>query len=334
MKIAKYLLRVVREQLLPYDFMHKSFQSNHDSLIRLIHDDSVPRSMIDIERVGKSLNVHTNIERLSSDPEFLRIMGIRSLGPLKIMAAKLSGTTRIRFDLSDGDHEYDAPHMLSFCSNRAHALLIPDSDFFSSYGYAKLRTEPVPAWENRTDIVLWRGSTTGRGLITDSNMQYDNQKLILRIRLCIALRNASHTNVKISNVTQSNDAERDKALLFAEGLMADHIPTMQWQRVRYAIDVDGNSNAWANLFQRLLLGCCILKIGSANGYKQWYYDKLVPWYHYVPVRPDLSDLRQQIDFCMSNPSISRLIAKQGRELAQSLLYQQELEKSVTLVNSI
>lgn len=59
---------------------------------------------------------------------------------------------------------------------------------------------------------------------------------------------------------------------------------------RFALDVDGNTNAWANLFQRLLLGCCVIKVASPFGYRQWYYDDLVPWVHYVPVRADMADL--------------------------------------------
>ena len=102
----------------------------------------------------------------------------------------------------------------------------------------------------------------------------------------------------------------------------------------FAIDIDGYTNAWSGLFVRLLMGCCVLKVESPTGHRQWYYPRMEAWRHYIPVAADLGDLQQQIDWCQSHEKECEQIANQGRELALSMhfktVYQQA---SADLVNS-
>jgi hypothetical protein len=87
--------------------------------------------------------------------------------------------------------------------------------------------------------------------------------------------------------------------------------------LKFAIDIDGNSNAWSNLFTRLVMGCCILKVASPSSYRQWYYSDLQPWTHYVPVKADLSDIVGQIAWCRSNLDECERIAARGQEFAMA-----------------
>ncbi len=85
-------------------------------------------------------------------------------------------------------------------------------------------------------------------------------------------------------------------------------------------------------FCRLLLGCCVLKIGSERGFRQWYYDDLVPWRHYVPVAADVSDLSEKIDWCRSHPDACETIADEGRTLALSMTFEREMARGVDAIN--
>ena len=107
------------------------------------------------------------------------------------------------------------------------------------------------------------------------------------------------------------------------GYVADFIPTHDWGGMKYAVDIDGFTNAWNNFMQRLKLGCCVLKVGSPMGYYQWYYHKLTPWEHYVPIRADLSDLATQIDWVKTNPDKAREIAANGQAVARALTFESE-----------
>lgn len=229
-------------------------------------------------------------------------------------------------DLSDG--EESGPGIVSGCSRDPGALLVPDCIFVASGGYRHARgvMRDPPAWESRADLVLWRGSTTGTGPITTPEMR--PQDLTGRVGMCLLLRGLPGVDVRLAGVVQSADPAGDRARLEAAGLCATSLSPWLWQTVRYAIDIDGNTNAWSNLFTRLLAGCCVLKVASAHGYRQWYYDRLLPWVHYVPVSADMADFAERIAWCRSHPGDCAGIARAGRALALSLTFQDEIARTV------
>ena len=50
--------------------------------------------------------------------------------------------------------------------------------------------------------------------------------------------------------------------------------------------------------------------------RDWIHDHLVPWEHYVPVKMDLSDLRQKFEWAESHPKDARRIAEAGTAFAR------------------
>lgn len=55
---------------------------------------------------------------------------------------------------------------------------------------------------------------------------------------------------------------------------------------KFVVDVDGN--AWSSRFRRLLSSNNVVL--KASMYPEWLSHLLVPWYHYVPIRADYSDI--------------------------------------------
>jgi len=102
------------------------------------------------------------------------------------------------------------------------------------------------------------------------------------------------------------------------------VPVHEFQKWRYQIDIDGNTNSWPGLFTKLLSGSTVLKVASPRGYRQWYYRKLVPWINFVPVASDLSNLVDRIRWLRANDDAAREIGRQGRILAESMDYESEL----------
>jgi hypothetical protein len=229
-------------------------------------------------------------------------------------------------DISDG--ERSGPGLLSFCSRNPRAILIPDHLFVSSRGYEDYRLlahSNRANWNARGDRIFWRGSTTGVGAISKDVLSVDDPDLLLRVRLCLRLRDTPGTDVKISAVTQSSNASRDRERLARAKILGDFISPIAWHTFKFAIDIDGNSNAWSNLFTRLIMGCCVLKVASALDYRQWYYGDLIAWTHYVPVKSDLSDLRDRIDWCRANLDECRQIAARGQAFAMARSYEAEID---------
>ena len=228
--------------------------------------------------------------------------------------------TEIVCDTSDGD--WPGFSEFAFASYDPAISLLPDPYFFRHKGYQEIRRLAALNtldWSARSDEIIWRGSVTGMGLSSlDPSLQH-HPGVVQRLRMatrCLPL------DVDFRFVPGGGGDKLDVVLKKA-GLIAERIPTETWLKHKFAIDIDGFSNAWDNLFHRLLMGCCVLKVGSNFGFKQWYYDQLEPFHHYVPVRADMSDLEEKIDWVRSHDNEAREIAANGQALANSLTWEKE-----------
>lgn len=267
------------------------------------------------------ININASNEGL--EPTFKRIFDLQSL------IKKFHASKNFKYgwiDINLGD--YAKTDGLAFCSNRKDQILIPDTDFISSYGYEDMRfhfrANPI-SWEQKREVLFWRGSSTG---ISPSGSWRDLQ----RVKLCkIALDcpNQALFDVGLSHLVQLDKiAEHEIKNL---GYLKDYKPIRLLNTFKYLIDVDGNSNAWSSLFLKLLSGSVVLKVESEGGYKQWYYDRLIPWQHYVPIKKDLSDLQDKLDWLKHNEQKARQIAKSSEDFAFQTLFESELSDSVDLI---
>jgi hypothetical protein len=239
-----------------------------------------------------------------------------------------------RADLGDCVHE--PGNVLGFCSNLPDSLLVPDRGFHASGGYARQRRQAAaaPAFADRDDAIVWRGSPTGFGLLANATMQPDDADLRQRVRMCLLLAQADGRLRVDARIVAGRGVPADVAAAYRRaGIAGDPIPERSWTARQFAIDVDGNANAFTNLFIRLLYGCCVIKVASPLGFRQWYYDRLEPWRHYVPVAVDLSDLVERIEWCRGHPDECRAIASAGRALALAMTPTEEIRRTVTVIGN-
>ena len=235
-------------------------------------------------------------------------------------------------ELNDGSAT-PSSHLL-FSGNCADAVLVPDPEFFNTNGYAMLRQklrEQRP-WHERNDQIVWRGATTGLGRPIDDDLDWHACDVRQRIRMCGILKSLSNIDAKIYRVVQVPNPEHLLETLKRAEIFGNHVNGLTWLDQKFAIDVDGNTNAWSNLFTRMLYGCCVIKIASPQKFRQWYYHRMVPWKHFVPVRADLADLVEQIDWCRSHPAECREIATASQELALSMTFDSETRYAVDVIN--
>ncbi len=263
----------------------------------------------------------------------LRDFGLASvfahrLRPLIYLASLIDRDLVAFADISDG-HE-QAPDFISFCSRDDLSILVPDSDFYAARGYDPFRVVARSGnanWVDRDDAIVWRGSTTGQGKIASSDMRPGDESLLQRTRMCLLLHDEPGVNVRFHKVVQSQDPKFDERRLGDAGLLGGYITPFAWRTQKFGLDCDGNSNTWSNLFIKLLFGCCVIKIGSRFGYRQWYYDDLHAWEHYVPVAADLTDLREKVAWCRSHDRECAEIAERGQAFAMGMTFDGEMRKA-------
>lgn len=86
---------------------------------------------------------------------------------------------------------------------------------------------------------------------------------------------------------------------------------------RYQIDIGGGGGtSWTGTLSKLLMPGLLFHHETLT--KDFFYDEMKPYVHYVPVKQDLSDLKEKFEWAESHPEEAQAIAKAGTELALRL----------------
>ena len=138
-----------------------------------------------------------------------------------------------------------------------------------------------------------------------------------RVHLCLSaksLRERNLVDTAISKVLH----EECRSEFQVMGILGEYIPFAQFVRHKYLIDIDGYYCAWESMFLKLSSTSVVLKVQS--DYEQWYYDRLVPWEHYIPVQHDLSDLETRVVWAREHDRACQQIAANAQLLMASLSF--------------
>lgn len=184
-------------------------------------------------------------------------------------------------------------------------ILIPDWRLTSRWwakNIQELRDHHVP-WEEKTNFALWRGDLTNP----------------CRQQLCeIALDHPTLIDAKI-NVKRG---EKEQKILEEKGLFGNRILFKEFLSAKYLPTLDGVCCASPALQWRLLANCVPFKQESDQ--VQWFYRCLKPYEHYIPVKNDLSDLIDQIEWAKEHDAECRQIAERGTQFAHANLMMEDI----------
>jgi hypothetical protein len=214
------------------------------------------------------------------------------------------------------------------------ARLVPDGYFFDHNGYEELRRAHanglLPAWPDRQDMVFWRGTATppwGHQLWDGTPIERLEQ--VPRVALCLALKDQPHADAAII-APWDFPLPPHQALegLIGHGIYRERIAMLRHADYRYLLDIDGYANAWS-FFEKLLLGSCILKVGSR--FEQWFYGEINEWEHYVPVAPDQSDLIEKVEWCRAHEPEAQAIGERGQEFALRHTYEVAQDRTLQAI---
>lgn len=229
-----------------------------------------------------------------------------------------------------GDGDMQSSMHFAFSANRADITLVPDIYFLGTKGFSSLRKvadEDTHSWLSRNQTLRWRGTDTGAGRKIFGKPAIWDETVNARIRMCMIATTLPDTDCYFA----STEKTENLPIFERFGLLSRPIPESDWINDRYAIDVDGHTNTWSNMIARMHLGCCVLKVESQFGYRQWYYDQLKPGIHFVPVKPDMSDLAEKLAWARDNPKEAETIAKAGQALVRSMTLESETKRAVEII---
>ena len=134
--------------------------------------------------------------------------------------------------------------------------------------------------------IVWRGSLSG------ALHNYTSPRARIGT-FAAAHRDSPLFDIGISRVPQHLHKLSDLNMTALGGLVPSITPMQDFQTYLAILDIDGNS--WSSRFGSLLcFNSVIVKVEPK--FVDYFQQDLVPWYHYIPVRYDLSDLKQVAEY--------------------------------------
>ncbi|CAF1244529.1 unnamed protein product, partial [Didymodactylos carnosus] len=98
--------------------------------------------------------------------------------------------------------------------------------------------------------------------------------------------------------------------------MSEQIPMPKFFDYKYQISIDGTVAAYR--FPYLLTGSSLI-LKQDSSYYEHYYADLIPYKHYIPIRKDLSDLLEKIQWAKENDEEVQRIIKRAQRFSQRYL---------------
>jgi hypothetical protein len=113
---------------------------------------------------------------------------------------------------------------------------------------------------------------------------------------------------------------------FADLVAAGKLPLVDYSEAKmgipemanykFQIDMDGWANTWDGLLWKMAAGSAVLKVDG--GWEQMYYKWLKPGVHYIPVKEDMSNLAEKLQWCVEHDVECKKIGEAAREFVRGL----------------
>lgn len=181
-------------------------------------------------------------------------------------------------------------------------------------------------WNNKIPIAVFRGSSTGSGVTTETNIRlkacymthlldkkYNGKNPYLDAG--INKWNLRFRKLKNNNRLQSIDPNK---LPFS---LRNSLTYEEQSKYKYILHLDGHVSAF-RLSNELSFGSVILFPESK--WKLWYSHLLKPYVHFVPIHKDLSNLVEQIKWCQSNDDQCKEISQNALKFYEKYLCRESI----------
>lgn len=177
-------------------------------------------------------------------------------------------------------------------TNKNYPIKIPFVDFDVDYSVwsnaiQKAKLQDEYQWKNKLDVVYWRGSTTGQGYNIKDYLSQPRVKLV-----DMSTHHPLLIDAKFVAIV-GLDGELHEIIEKKFGIVSRVDPTEQL-KYKYLINMDGHTCTYPGFLWRLVSNSVVFKQETNNF--QWFYPLLKPWVHYVPIKEDLSDLVEKIEY--------------------------------------
>ena len=203
--------------------------------------------------------------------------------------------------------------------------------FFPKSVYKNIDYSTIPKWEDKIDIAIFRGSSTGRGTTINDNMR-------LKVsHMCNSVENVDENGKPYINagITKWNIRPRKK---IDDEYLSTITPVKEYEKeymciktqssYKYIINIDGHVTAF-RISEELSLGSVVLIVKSE--YTIWFMNLLKENVHYVSVKSDLSDLFEKVKWCREHDNECKKISENAKSFYDRYLSKEGIFDYIQLV---
>ena len=216
------------------------------------------------------------------------------------------------FNLGDWPKQFnptDDPPIIAMCSSQeSYDIVIPTYEMTTrslndmvrdTNTVSNVQGHSGPEWGRKTPKAFFRGRDSHKGRIT---------------LLEIAKKRPELFDVGITRFSFYKNEEKNHEKV-------QRVSFLEHFKYKYQVSIDGTVAAYR--FPFLLAGGSLV-FKQDSGYYEHFYKELQPWVHYVPVKNDLSDLVEMIEWAKKNDKEAKKIAKAGQLYARDNLMSDKL----------
>lgn len=194
---------------------------------------------------------------------------------------------------------YQGLRVLSYCvANREFGRACPDFIFdhwrqthLDDYETERKKLLTDGSASPDTDDLGWRGANT-----------HQNRQLLVREAQGIGF------DVRFIEWRSGADGK-----LVSDDFMSLYQQQQKW---RYTIDIEGRGYSGR---LKLLMSMGRVVFMQERVYEEWYAEHMQPWVHFVPVRSDFSDLKENLAILNKTPGLEKKIISESMRFSERYL---------------
>ena len=192
--------------------------------------------------------------------------------------------------------------------DRKNFILFPDSltidiSLFNKLGWVCLNTKISNAnskskWESKKDIAFWRGG--------DAFSHRDYNKRNFAVEL--SRKYPKLLDVKFTLTLKDSKSFFERKLKYAYKFFSidPWVSFTKYIEHKMLLDLEGNTVSYPAIYWKLFSNSVVLKQVTNN--EIWASDQFIPWLHFVPVKEDLKDLIEKINWVKEHDAHAKQIA--------------------------
>ena len=216
-------------------------------------------------------------------------------------------------------------------------LLIPDAFIVEKHWELlidkinKARNQYI--WETKINKIFWRGGAHGADV---KNIKYNIENYSKLPRLTLVMLSKLYPSMIDAKFSPFGEFSADESGDQLRNIIAtlEREPSVRTDEVehikyKYLISVDGNTCAWKRVPWIMLSNSVLLKQESSN--IEWFYPALKPYIHYVPIKNDLSDIFDKLNWLKQNDKEAQLISKNAHNFVLNNLLPEHIDAYMVMI---